>query len=188
MKETRYSAAYAVSKVLEDVNYVLVSHMHSDHVTPDHLPRDIMLIFQNEYDMNTAKEMGLTNIFCFSEDVLQLQGVIITRVDGQHGDTAKLTEKMGPVSGFMFEAENEKTIYVARDTIYYDGIQKAVDRFDPAAVIVNACDAGSPMGRMIMNKEDIVALCKYKLDILCGVICNSIAEREEYLFIMRLID
>lgn len=155
-----------VSKILEDVDYVLVSHMHSDHFTPDHLPMDMALIFQNETDMNAARKMGFTNVSCFCGDVLRLNGVTITRVDGQHGDTLELAERLGPVSGFVFEAENEKTVYVAGDTVYYDGVQKTIDCFHPAAGIVNACDAGDPTGRLIMNKEDVMALCENNPDTL----------------------
>lgn len=153
-------------EVLGDVEYVLVTHLHSDHFTPDYLPEDIALVFQNESDMNMAKELGFRNISCFREDVLRIHGVTVTRVDGRHGDNAVLAERMGKVSGFVFQAENEKTIYVAGDTIFYDGVKKIVDKFRPEIIIVNACDAGGSTGRLIMNKEDIIELCKYAPDSL----------------------
>lgn len=74
---------------------------------------------------------------------------------------------LGPVSGFVFEAKNEKTVYIAGDTVYYDGVQRAIDHFHPAAIIINACDAAGPMdSRLIMNKEDIIELCEHNPKLL----------------------
>ena len=73
---------------------------------------------------------------------------------------------MGPTSGFVFVREGEPTVYLAGDTVYYDGVRDVIARFSPAVIIVNACDARLPEGRLIMNAEDVMETCACRPDSL----------------------
>lgn len=64
---------------------------------------------------------------------------------------------MGPVSGFVFEAD--ATLYTAGDTIWYDAVERTLDQFDPDMVILNGGEAQFEQGDPItMGVEDINAV------------------------------
>ena len=73
---------------------------------------------------------------------------------------------MDPGSGFVFECPGEKTVYVAGDTVYYDGVRAVIERFQPDVIVVNACDARWKYGRLIMNAEDMMKTCACAPDSL----------------------
>ena len=59
----------------------------------------------------------------------------------------------------IFESGREKTLYVAGDTIWYDGVQNTIQKYTPDVVVMNACAAelvGN--GRLIMNDEDVACV------------------------------
>lgn len=52
-----------VSEILKDVDYLLVTHSHPDHFTPDYLPKDMPLYFQNEEEMVWQRSWDLQTPF-----------------------------------------------------------------------------------------------------------------------------
>lgn len=113
-----------------------------------------------------AKELGFTNTFCFYNKKIAFYGITVTRVDGKHGDHDMLADEMGMVSGFIFEAENEKTVYIAGDTVFCDIVKENIEIYKPEVIIINSCDARGSKGRILMNKEDIIEICKCLPDSL----------------------
>lgn len=150
-----------VKDILSDVDVCIVSHDHADHFSTDYLPKDMHMIFQNQKDEALGKSLGFTNTEYFEKDMIQIEDIKIYRTDGRHGDTDELAKKAGPVSGFVFVKEGEKTIWVAGDTVYCDIVEKVIDTYHPDIIIVNACDAHTRSGRLIMNTEDVIKTCKY---------------------------
>lgn len=142
----------------------IVSHNHEDHFSADYLPKDMHMIFQNQKDNQLGKSLGFTNTEYFEKDRIEIEDIKIYRTDGRHGDTDELAKKVGPVSGFVFVKEGEKTIWVAGDTVYCDIVEKVIDTYHPDIIIVNACDAHTRSGRLIMNAEDVIKTCKYAPD------------------------
>lgn len=68
-----------------------------------------------------------------------------------------LTIKSGPACGVIFRAPGERTLYLAGDTIWYDGVNETIARFRPEIIILNACAASLKFfGRMIMGPEDVL--------------------------------
>ena len=66
--------------------------------------------------------------------------------------------------GIVFKAENEKTLYVAGDTIWCEEVKTAIDKFNPNVIITNACGATVKIGngeRLIMDIEDTKAISAY---------------------------
>lgn len=148
-------------EVLRDVDHILVTHMHSDHFSPDYLPRDAHIILQNQQDAEKAAGMGFANTDWFRTDVMTFGKVTVYRTEGIHGDSPETAKRMGAVSGFVFAAKGENTLYVAGDTVYCSCVTDALNRFHPAAVVVNSCDARIPGGRLIMNADDVMELCRH---------------------------
>lgn len=150
---------FPVESILADVDFCLVSHVHPDHVTKDYLPDETRMIAQNESDVDALRQMGFRNVELFSEFANTFKNATVTRVDGVHGDSPKVAELMGRVSGFVFAADSEKTLYIAGDTVYYDGVRETIQRFQPDVVILNCCGATMPIGRLIMGLEDVRQVC-----------------------------
>ncbi len=156
----------AVEEIIADTNVFLVSHDHADHFSADYLPKDGRMIFQNEKDAELGKSLGFTNTDWFREDVMTFGEVTVYRTEGRHGDTDALAQKAGPVSGFVFTRPNEKTVWVAGDTVYYDSFPEVIHMHHPDVIIVNACDARTRSGRLIMNTEDVIKTCACAPDSL----------------------
>ena len=153
-------------EILADVDVILTTHLHEDHFSGDFLPRDVRMVFQNRADAEKAEAMGFAGVSCFADAPRMLGGVTVYRVDARHGDTEAAVRRMGPTSGFVFVQAGEPTVYLAGDTIYYEGVRDVIDRFSPAVIIVNACDARLPVGRLIMNAEDVMQTCACRPDSL----------------------
>lgn len=83
----------------------------------------------------------------------------IIRVEGIHGSNPVTVRKMGTVSGFIVRCENEKTVYIAGDTVFYDGVVRNIETYRPEVIMVNACGATTPAGRLIMNPEEAEQVC-----------------------------
>lgn len=59
-------------------------------------------------------------------------------------------------AGVVFKHQSEKTLYVARYTVWYDAIQEEIDTHQPEIIVVNG---GNNQffegGSLVMGKEDI---------------------------------
>ena len=142
-----------------DVDWFLLTHFHPDHFSADQLPADAPLVCQNEADTRELERLGFSNVNCFHDEAMRFGEITVHRVE----ETAAA---MGPGSGFVFECPREKTVYVAGDTVYYDGVRAVIERFQPDVIVVNACDARWKHGRLIMNAEDVVMTCASAPDSL----------------------
>lgn len=91
-------------------------------------------------------------------------GVELTRTAGQHGSDeaiAKLGARLGEVSGVVFRAPGEETLYLAGDTVWNGHVRESIDKYAPDVVIVNCGDARiDEVGPIIMNKEDVREVCR----------------------------
>lgn len=157
----------SVDEVLDGVDAVIITHTHEDHfdqAAKDQLPKDIKMFMQDEQDAKLAKESGFTNVEVMEEEVgIDFNGVELTEVDGRHGygETAKL---MGNVMGIVFEHPDEKTVYLAGDTVWYDKVQENIDTYKPEVILLNGGEnqftEGGPTGPLIMGKEDVYKVYK----------------------------
>ncbi|MDS0242065.1 MULTISPECIES: MBL fold metallo-hydrolase [unclassified Haloferax] len=140
-----------------DYDAVVVTHRHPDHwdeAAREKLDSDVPLFCQPE-DADAFSDEGFADVRPV-EDETSFDGVTIHRTPGQHGH-GELAEGMGPVSGFVFEGE--KSLYIAGDTIWYDPVAEALDRFEPEMVVLNGGEAQFDQGEPItMGVEDIAAV------------------------------
>jgi L-ascorbate metabolism protein UlaG (beta-lactamase superfamily) len=147
--------------ILADVEMVLVSHLHPDHF--DHtaqqlLPKTIPVYCQPG-DEPQIKAAGFTDVTAIDRTI-DWQGVTITRTPGQHGDKA-WGEQMGSVSGFVFRAENEPTIYWTGDTIWYEAVEQVILENKPDLIITHSSGASFVAGEpIIMDAEQTVKVCR----------------------------
>jgi L-ascorbate metabolism protein UlaG (beta-lactamase superfamily) len=141
---------------------IVVTHLHEDHLDAEAirlLPKDLPLFCQPE-DAGTLRGHGFADVRPV-DDVLDWDGVRITRTGGRHG-TGEIAEALAPVSGFVLEAPGEPVLYVAGDTIWCDEVAAALDRHRPDVVVVNASGArfleGDPI---VMTDDDVVTVARH---------------------------
>jgi L-ascorbate metabolism protein UlaG (beta-lactamase superfamily) len=148
-------------EVLADVEMLLVSHLHPDHfddLAQQLLPRRIQVFCQPE-DEGRIKAWGFSNIVPVKEHV-EWYGMRITRTIGQHGNES-WAPQMGSVSGFIFRAQNEPTIYWAGDTIWFEGLKQLVLETDPDIIITHSSGASFETGKpIIMDAKQTIAVCR----------------------------
>ena len=141
--------------ILKDVDYCLVTHLHFDHFCPDYLPKDLRIIVQNHEDEEKIRERGFENTAVFKSELLTIGGVVIHKTKAIHGDSEEIVKKMGEVCGYVFEAPGEKNLYLAADTIYCTEVEHTIRKYHPEVIILNCCEATTPLGRLIMNLSDV---------------------------------
>lgn len=147
--------------ILEDVQAVIVSHLHTDHfdsVAKDVLPKTLPLFCQpgNEQPIRDA---GFADVRVIADQVVW-NGVTITRTAGQHGDAAT-AQLMGAVSGFCFQADDEPSLYWAGDTIWYAPVEQVLAEKQPQVIVTHSCGAtwkGS--APIVMDAAQTIAVCR----------------------------
>ena len=148
-------------EALEDVECVVLSHLHSDHfdlIAQELIPKNTT-IFCQPGDETQIAESGFLDINPL-ESFTNWQGITITRTPGQHG-TGSLAKQMGKVSGFVFQADDEPTVYWAGDTIWYGEIRAVIDRFQPDIIITHS--SGARFGDsdpIVMDAKQTIAVCQ----------------------------
>lgn len=147
-------------RILKDVDYCLVTHLHFDHFCPDYLPKDLRIIAQNHEDAEKIRQMGFENAAAFDSERLIIDDVMIYKTKAIHGDSEEVVKKMGEVCGYVFEASGEKRLYLAADTIYCREVEQTIKRYQPEVIILNCCEATTPLGRLIMNLSDVENVCQ----------------------------
>lgn len=148
-------------EVIRGIEMVMVSHLHSDHFDEEAqrlIPKD-MQIFCEPGDAGTLMEQGFDNVKPIQHS-LQWENISIRRTPGQHG-LGDWSEKMGVVSGFVFEADNEPTLYWMGDTIWYDEVKDIVKDVQPDVIVTHS--SGAVLGNsepIVMDAKQTVAVCQ----------------------------
>lgn len=145
-------------KILAGVDYYLVTHIHPDHIDCNMiegtvgapLDKDVTILVQDENDSAVMKKSGFKNVRLIEE--IQIDGIKLTKTPTIHGKIKPMCDACGVV----FQADGEKTLYLAGDTIWFEGVKETLKKFNPYAVILNTCAAELiGYGRLIMNDEDV---------------------------------
>lgn len=133
---------YAPEQVIDGVEMALVSHLHSDHfdtVAQQLLPSDTTLFCQ-PVDADSIREMGFDNVTPVLSSIVW-HDVTITRTPGRHGASEAVLADMGTVSGFLFEADGEPTLYWAGDTVWYEAVADVIENHRPDVIVTHSCGA-----------------------------------------------
>ncbi|GIP43612.1 UPF0173 protein YddR [Paenibacillus sp. J45TS6] len=153
----------SISEIIKDVDAVILTHLHLDHyddIAKEMLPKGIKVFVQNEQDAIQVKNDGFEQVEILAEDTI-FEGIQLIKTQGEHGRGEELLERMGQVCGVVFKHANEKTLYIAGDTVWYDGVQKEIDSHNPEIIVLNAGDnVWNDMGSLIMGKEDVYKVHK----------------------------
>lgn len=152
----------SIEDVISGVDAVIVTHLHTDHwdeKAMEVLPKDIKLYSQNDEDAAEIKKAGFTNVEALTEDTV-FEGIQLAKTQGEHG-RGEILKMAGLVCGIVFKHDSEKTLYVAGDTVWYNGVQEELNKHTPEVIVVNAGDNQFLQGgSLVMGKEDVYEVTK----------------------------
>jgi L-ascorbate metabolism protein UlaG (beta-lactamase superfamily) len=144
-----------------DVDAVIVTHTHLDHwddTARDSLPKDMPLFVQHEKDAAAIQAVGFTDVRILSTDT-DFDGITLIKTPGQHGsDEAmeKIGDRLGAVCGVVFRHPDERTLYLAGDTVWNWYVEESLRKYAPDVVVLNCGDAQIiGLGSIIMGKQDV---------------------------------
>ncbi|MFJ7974339.1 MBL fold metallo-hydrolase [Peribacillus sp. JNUCC 23] len=147
----------SIDNIINHVDAVIVTHLHLDHwddVAIDVLSKDIKMFVQNEEDATEIRNAGFQNVEVLHEDTV-FKGIQLTKTKGEHG-RGEILKVAGLVCGVVFKHPNEKTLYVAGDTVWYEAIQQVIETHKPEIIVVNAGDNQFlEGGSLVMGKDDV---------------------------------
>lgn len=139
-----------VEEIVRGLDAVIVTHRHRDHLdgrAENVLPRDVPVFCQPE-DEEALRGMGLE---ARPVDAgLEWRGLRIARTPARHGHGA-LVDLLAPVSGFVVG-----DLYLAGDTVWYEGVAETLERWKPRVAVVNAGGAEFLEGGLIVMGVDDV--------------------------------
>ncbi|MED4531532.1 MBL fold metallo-hydrolase [Metabacillus fastidiosus] len=156
------SLPISIDNIISDVDAVIVTHLHLDHyddAAKEALPKNIKMFVQNEEDANVVKNDSFSSVEVLQEDTV-FDDIQLIKTKGEHGrgEILKLT---GIVCGVVFKHQNEKTLYVAGDTVWYKDVQEVIDTHKPEIIVVNAGDNQFfEGGSLVMGKDDVYEVYK----------------------------
>jgi L-ascorbate metabolism protein UlaG (beta-lactamase superfamily) len=149
-------------EIMAGAELLIVSHLHSDHFDPEAqrlLPKDLPVVCQPG-DEEAIREHGFERVTPV-EGSLAWNGIAVTRTSGQHGTHGAELADMGTVSGFVFQAPGEPTVYWAGDTILYEPVREVLASFRPKVIVTHSSGAlwkGS--GPIVMDAAQTLDVCR----------------------------
>ena len=162
----RVELPFSTNEILKDVNAVIITHTHLDHLDEaaiKAIPKDILMFSQDEKDKAYLEKSGFKNVKIMTKNS-SFGDVKLSITGGLHGSQElvfKYKELLGKVSGVVFSAKNEKTIYLAGDTVFNKDVEDVIKNYNPEIIILNSGDAQLGDGSSIlMTKEEVLATHK----------------------------
>lgn len=162
----RVELPFSTNEILKDVDAVIITHTHLDHLDETAIkaiPKDILMFSQDEKDKAYLEKSGFKNVKIMTKNS-SFGDVKLSITGGLHGSQElvfKYKELLGKVSGVVFSAKNEKTIYLAGDTVFNKDVEDVIKNYNPDIIILNSGDAQLGDGSSIlMTKEEVLATHK----------------------------
>jgi L-ascorbate metabolism protein UlaG (beta-lactamase superfamily) len=141
---------FPAEEVVRGVDAVVVTHRHRDHLdtrAEELLPREVPVFCQPE-DEEALRQLGLDARPVTDES--DWDGLRIVRTPASHG-LGRMAELLAPVSGFVVD-----DLYLAGDTVWYEGVAETIERHRPRVAVVNAGGAEFLEGGLIVMGIDDV--------------------------------
>ena len=162
----------SIDEIIKGLDAVIITHTHLDHFDPkacEVLPKNIKVFVQDKKEEAEIKNFGFTNVEILSEKGTTFGDITLFKTEGMHGETREVTQRYTEmvkdmsteVCGIVFNHKNEKSLYIAGDTVWCNEVQEAIDSYKPEVIILNSGDAQFDDGKsLIMGKEDAYEVCK----------------------------
>lgn len=146
------------------VDAVIVTHMHHfDHFdahAAQALPKAMPVFVQSEKEAGDMRALGFCNVTPLAAEGVRFGTVELYRTEALHGDgvtAAYYYRKFAlpaEACGFVLRAPGEKVFYAAGDTLWFDGVQRAIEAHRPQVIALNAANAQMYDGTPILMGVD----------------------------------
>ena len=170
IRQPRVELPISIEKIV-DVDAVILTHYHPDHwdeFAEKAINKNIPFFVQSEIDKELIENSSFKDVRVISANGTDFEGIKLYKTNCQHGKREiikPLCESFGmpyDSMGVIFKSENNKTLYVAGDTIWCSEVKEAIDKFQPEIIVINACGAAVVNGeRIIMNIDDVKEIASY---------------------------
>lgn len=150
----------SIDEVLAGVDAILLSHLHPDHfddAASGVVPRDLP-VFCRAGDAETLSGAGFADVRELS-DVTRWRGIEMTPTEGRHG-TGAVEERMGGVTGVVFRAAGEPTVYWAGDTVLCPPVRDAISGVRPDVIVTHSGGAAVAETPIIMTPDQTVEVAE----------------------------
>ena len=164
VRQPRVELPFGIEKIV-DVDAVIITHIHPDHwdeFAENALDKNIKVFVQSIIDKDYVITKGFTNVEIIQESGTEYNGITLYKTGTQHGKREiikPLCDSIGlpyDAMGVVFKSNDEKTLYIAGDTIWCEEVKAALEKYSPDVIVVNACAATVLNGeRLIMNIDDV---------------------------------
>ena len=107
---------------------VIITHLHSDHFDEEakqQLPKSVPIFVQNEADKGVLLSAAFQNVQVLGNDTM-FETIRLIRTNGRHGYEDEIVKALGDVCGVIMQNEQEETVYLAGDTVWYDEVAKII--------------------------------------------------------------
>lgn len=151
-----------VDELVRDLDAVLVSHLHEDHLDETAVNRLAggLPVLCQPADAERLAELGFRDVRAV-EDEVSLDGLEVRRTYGRHGQ-GEVADTLAPVCGFVLVGGEEPTIYIAGDTIWCPEVETALAKHRPDVVVVNAGAACfTESDPITMTAADVLATAEH---------------------------
>ncbi len=152
---------FPVPEILTGLDCIIISHDHPDHMDKaaiSALPKDKPVFCQPPDETRLLQE-GFLNVLPV-EGTRNWGKIVIKRIQGRHGQ-GRTGKMLGQVSGFLFQADQEPTLYWVGDSIWCQEIQDCIEAHNPEVVITHSCGAAfSDTAPIIMDGEQTLQLVR----------------------------
>lgn len=159
----------SIDEILNGVDAILVTHTHLDHWDDEaqkQIPKHLPIIVQNESDAQIIKSQGFENIQILNDNFI-FNGIKLTKTGGQHGTDEmyaipQIAELLGEAMGVIFQNDDEKTLYIAGDTIWRKEVANSITQFSPEIIVLNLgfAELENFTGSLTMGTEDLINVAK----------------------------
>ena len=126
IRQPRVELPFSIDKIV-NVDSVIITHIHPDHwdeYAEHAIDKNLKIFVQSEFDKNFILSKGFKDIEILAEQGTSFRNITLFKTHTQHGKREilkPLCDSIGmpyDAMGIVFNAEQEKTLYIAGDTIW----------------------------------------------------------------------
>ncbi|RXF77672.1 hypothetical protein EKK70_05475 [Desulfovibrio sp. DS-1] len=105
------------------------------------------MFVQNEGEAQDMRGLGFKNVTALTDGGVSFEGITLFKTDAAHGlgeasdNNYKAFGLPADASGVVFKHPDEKTLYIAGDTVWYEGVKDAINKHQPEIIVLNAAQA-----------------------------------------------